>query len=244
MDKLSYGAFDPSNADIAFSAANGYPDPSSELETRKQLSYPLKEVKDYINKTIPVNSSDKAVQLVVSSENKLQYRAEPEGELVDLITGPPNVPSHVHGNITNEGAITVDKSTLATGDKLLISDSAGSNAIKRGPSIDTTSTDKFLRNDGTWAIPAGCDYANIVETYDTGLTWEGATHTIENDGWLRISVTSSHRTFAIDDTQIPRDADSRMLYPVRKGQVFKSISYYGFGNENDGKMVYVIYGLK
>lgn len=90
----------------------------------------------------------------------------------------------------------------------------------------------------------GCDYANVVETYDTGLTEAGATHTIGNDGWLRITTSDSHRTFKIDGSQIPRDADTKNLYPVKAGQVFTSVSYYGFGNTNDRKMVYTIYGVK
>ena len=49
MDYFNFGNFDPDNLDIAFSATNQYSNPASELETRKQLSYPLKELKDYIN---------------------------------------------------------------------------------------------------------------------------------------------------------------------------------------------------
>ena len=107
-------------------------------------------------------------------------------------------------------------------------------------------TSQFWRGDNTWAPLTfmGCDYANVVETYDTGLTAAGATHTIGNDGWLRITTTNAHRTFKIDDLEIPRDADTKNLYPVKAGQVFTSVSYYGFGNANDGKMVYTIYGVK
>ena len=89
MNKLNYGTFDISNGDIAFASTNGYSNPSSELETRKQLSYPLKEVKTFVNNTVTVNSSDEAVQLVLDSNNKLQYRTEPSGTLVDVKTGLP-----------------------------------------------------------------------------------------------------------------------------------------------------------
>lgn len=87
MDKLSYGTFDISNGDIAFASTNGYSEPQSELERRKQLSYPLKEIKTFINNTVNVNSNDKVVQFVVSNENKLQYRTDPSGTLVDIETG-------------------------------------------------------------------------------------------------------------------------------------------------------------
>ncbi len=84
MNKLNYGSYDPSITDIAFSSANGYTDPSSELDLRRQLSMPLKEVKEFVNKTVSTDADDKPIQLVLSEENKLQYRTEPEGELVDV----------------------------------------------------------------------------------------------------------------------------------------------------------------
>ena len=86
MDKLSYGTFDISNGDIAFASSNGYSEPSSELERRKQLSYPLKEVKTFVNNTVSVKGSD-AVQLVVTDDNTLQYRTDPNGTLTDIESG-------------------------------------------------------------------------------------------------------------------------------------------------------------
>lgn len=86
MNKLNYGSYDPSITDIAFSSANGYTDPSSELDLRRQLSMPLKEVKEFVNKTVSTDADDKPIQLVVSEENKLQYRTEPEAEPIDITT--------------------------------------------------------------------------------------------------------------------------------------------------------------
>ena len=80
MNKFNYSTFDSSNTDIVFSTDNSYGDPTSEAETRKQLSYPFKEVKTYINNTIPTNSSDNPVQLVVTSEG-MKYRSEVGGSL-------------------------------------------------------------------------------------------------------------------------------------------------------------------
>ena len=80
MNKFSYGEYDSDLTDVAFSVLNGYTDPASELETRKQLSYPLKEIKDYINDTVPVDSSDNALQLVLNG-GELKYRTQPEGTL-------------------------------------------------------------------------------------------------------------------------------------------------------------------
>jgi len=84
MNKLNYGNYNASISDIAFSATNGYSDPASELETRKQLSYPLKEVKDFVNNTVSVDHEDNAIQFVLSEEGKLQYRTSPDGELIDV----------------------------------------------------------------------------------------------------------------------------------------------------------------
>ena len=83
MNKLNYGNYNASISDIAFSATNGYSDPASELETRKQLSYPLKEVKDFVNNTVTEKNGE-AVQLLVTNDNKLQYRTTPEGTPVDI----------------------------------------------------------------------------------------------------------------------------------------------------------------
>jgi len=80
MNKFNYSTFDSSNTDVVFSTDNSYGDPASEAETRKQLSYPFKEVKTYINNTIPTNSSDNPVQLVVTSEG-MKYRTEVGGTL-------------------------------------------------------------------------------------------------------------------------------------------------------------------
>lgn len=91
MDKLMYKDYNASNTDIAFASSNGYVNnPGGELETRKQLSYPLKEIKTFINDAIPVDSQDRVVQLVVSSTNALRYRLERNGTLYDITGGIPS----------------------------------------------------------------------------------------------------------------------------------------------------------
>jgi hypothetical protein len=84
MEKLSYKPYSSSISDVVFLETNNYYDPSSPMETRKQLSYPLKEVKDFVNNTVSVDSNDNAVQLVVSSENTLKYRTSVGGTLTDI----------------------------------------------------------------------------------------------------------------------------------------------------------------
>lgn len=106
MNKLNYGTFDISNGDIAFASTNGYSNPSSELETRKQLSYPLKEVKTFVNNTVAVNSNDEAVQFVLDSNNKLQYRTEPSGTLVDVETGSKFPTGGTSGQLLTKNSAT------------------------------------------------------------------------------------------------------------------------------------------
>jgi hypothetical protein len=74
--------------------------------------------------------------------------------------------SHVHGDISNAGAITSTVITPATGDAIILSDTSASDALKRGISIGTGTT-TFLRNDGTWGTPV-----------DTNTTYSAATSTV------------------------------------------------------------------
>jgi hypothetical protein len=61
--------------------------------------------------------------------------------------------SHSHGSISNSGAITSD-TTVASGDKIVITDSSNSSKLKRSGIAFGTATTTFLRNDGSWETPA------------------------------------------------------------------------------------------
>ena len=80
MDKFNYGTYNPSSTDRVFDASKGYVEPSGENDVRGELSYPFKEVKDFINNTVPVDANDKAIQLGVDSQGVIKYRDEPDGE--------------------------------------------------------------------------------------------------------------------------------------------------------------------
>ena len=61
--------------------------------------------------------------------------------------------SHGHGNIQNGGILQTDDITIATGDKLVVTDSSDTNKIARASiSFDTSTgnTEKFLSKAGTW----------------------------------------------------------------------------------------------
>lgn len=68
--------------------------------------------------------------------------------------------SHAHGNITSGGDITASAPTIASGDKLIINDESASK-VTNGPSFGTDTT-KYLRNDGSWAAPAGTSYSDFT----------------------------------------------------------------------------------
>lgn len=85
MNKLTYGQYDSNITDIAFDTNNGYVEPSGESEVRKQLSTPLKEIKDFVNNTVSVKTaSEDVVQIGVTSQRTLQYRDTENGSWRDL----------------------------------------------------------------------------------------------------------------------------------------------------------------
>ncbi len=88
MDKLSFGSFDSSNTDIAYDSTKGYVTPADENAVRKQLSYPIKEIKTYVNNTVPVleSNTNTAIQLAVGSSG-LKYRTDPNGEFTAVTGG-------------------------------------------------------------------------------------------------------------------------------------------------------------
>ena len=61
--------------------------------------------------------------------------------------------SHTHGSITNAGAIT-SNTTIANGDRLVITDKSDSDKIKRTSITFGNSPSTYLRNDGKWGTPS------------------------------------------------------------------------------------------
>ena len=84
--------------------------------------------------------------------------------------------SHSHGNVTNSGTITSSSVTPANGDYIIITDSSDSSKISKGISISIDTT-KFLRNDGTWAVPPDTKYTH-------------PSHTARNIGLYKVEVDS------------------------------------------------------
>ena len=221
MNKLNYGSFDITNSDIAFSSTSGYDEPQSELERRKQLSYPLKEVKTFVNNTVPVKG-DNPVQLVVSNSNVLQYREEPTGILIDLKVGESGVvPSHTHGNISNGGDITTN-ATIASGDRLIINDESDSKIANSSITFGN-STETFLANNGTWVTPEfgiGVDTGNIL--YQSS---SAGTYTLTEDAFVEM-WGNPYSGIYIDGYMIAGDpagswAPNPMWFYLKKGQTIQ-----------------------
>ena len=126
MNKFNYGSFDTDNTDIAFSSTNGYSDPSSELDTRKQLSYPLKELKTFINNTVPVDSGDNVIQLVLDG-GILKYRTAPGetpvpiGSALDIDDIYPVGSIYMSVNNTNPSTLFADTTWEQIKDTFLLS---------------------------------------------------------------------------------------------------------------------------
>jgi hypothetical protein len=69
----------------------------------------------------------------------------------DPYTSARTPASHTHGNITNGGALQTTDVTIASGDKLVITDSSDSNKVARASiSFDGSTATKALTQKGTW----------------------------------------------------------------------------------------------
>ena len=82
--------------------------------------------------------------------------------------------SHSHGNILNDGSISSATVTPADGDRILIADASATpfGKIERGIIVGTGTT-TFLRNDGTWATPAGAGNVTGTGTANQITYWTG-----------------------------------------------------------------------
>lgn len=83
---------------------------------------------------------------------------------VSDISGIPIFNINSSGSITIDGDLILDSSTATatSGDYLIISDLSNSSRLTKGPLIGTDSS-TYLRNDGTWATPAGT-YSHPTQT--------------------------------------------------------------------------------
>lgn len=74
--------------------------------------------------------------------------------------------SHAHGNITSAGAVTAT-ATIASGDRILITDSSASSKVCASGITFGTGTGTFLNNKGEWGTPGG---TNAGHTHTLKIT--------------------------------------------------------------------------
>lgn len=90
--------------------------------------------------------------------------------------------AHTHGAITKTGSITSD-TTVASGDKLVITDSSTNSRLARSGIAFGTDTTTFLRNDGQWAAPSSLP---SVSASDNGKVLR-----VVNGAWAAASLPSA-----------------------------------------------------
>ena len=85
--------------------------------------------------------------------------------------------SHSHGNITSGGAISSD-TTIGSGDKIVITDSSGSNNVARSPiTFDGSTTTTALTPKGTWeSFAKAADITTAIDGLDAAVTSSDGTN--------------------------------------------------------------------
>lgn len=77
--------------------------------------------------------------------------------------------SHTHGNIQNGGTLQTTDITIASGDKLVVTDSSDSSKVARTSlSFDGSTTNQYLSKKGTFenaSVPVCLDYTNELFHY-------------------------------------------------------------------------------
>ena len=74
--------------------------------------------------------------------------------------------SHTHGNITNAGALQTNDISVASGDKLVVTDSSDSNKVARTSiAFDGSTETQVLSKKGTWVtLPTVPQAAGVTDT--------------------------------------------------------------------------------
>lgn len=106
--------------------------------------------------------------------------------------------SHTHGNIQNNGTLQTTDITVASGDKLVVTDSSDSNKVARtSVSFDGSTTNKALTPKGTFEnfVQHSADIQPLIHKtyastsyYASANNWEGATWyfmSIKPDNWYK-----------------------------------------------------------
>ena len=127
--------------------------------------------------------------------------------------------SHTHGNITNAGALQTTDIAIASGDKLVVTDSSDSNKVARTSiNFDGSTTTQFLSKKGTWVTPS-----------DTKVTQTPLNGTNSTKGLLFSSSTGAAETTntVYTSDKITYNDSSNTLYLYNSnGSKSASLKYY------------------
>ena len=146
-------------------------------------------------KNVPSSGNAGTSEVVLGSDTRLSDARTPT--------------SHTHGNITNGGALQTTDITIASGDKLVVTDSSDSNKVARASiSFDGSTTTQALTKAGTWATfnnyshPAGSAASKTgVPTADATPGFGGTfkVNQITTDSTSHVSAVTE-RTITIPGT--------------------------------------------
>lgn len=119
--------------------------------------------------------------------------------------------THIHGNITNDGKIASD-TAVASGDKIVITDSSSSNAIARSAIAFGSSTTTFLDNTGSWSTPSGAVTSVNSKTGAVSLTASDVSAIPTSQKGAASGVAELDATGKVPSSQLPGYVDDVLEY--------------------------------
>lgn len=127
---------------------------------------------------------------------------------------------HTHGNITNDGKLQTTDVSIASGDKLVITDSSDSSKIARASvSFDGSTTTQFLSKKGTWETPSGGGVTGVKGSNESSYRTGNVSLSYSNVG----AAASSHsHSDYVKQAYYTSNKTSGSLNDLSEGRVYCS----------------------